>query len=65
MMKTAKLKGLLAERGMTQQELAKSIGLSTKSVNAKINGKVDITVAEAVAISKVLEIKNPGAIFFD
>lgn len=64
-MNLARLKGIMAERGVSQRELAKMLGLSTKSVNAKINGRVDITINEAVLISKVLRIENPGAIFFE
>lgn len=64
-MNLAKLRGALAENGMTQRELAKQLNLSLKSVNEKLNGKVKISVDEAAAISKILKIKNPTLIFFN
>lgn len=59
-----KLRGVLAEKRITQVALAKALNLSIKSVNAKLNGKVAITVEEANAITKVAGISNPTEIFF-
>lgn len=59
-----KLRGVLAEKKITQTSLAKAIHLSTKSINAKLNGKVSITVDEANEIAKIADIKNPAEIFF-
>ncbi len=59
-----KLRGILAEKRITQVSLAKSLNFSVKSVNAKLNGKVAITVEEANAITKIAGISNPAAIFF-
>ncbi len=41
-----KLKGLLAERDLTQKYLAKLLGLSPVTVNQKINGTLDFSYAE-------------------
>lgn len=59
-----KLRGVLAEKKITQTALAKKMHLSVKSVNAKLNGKVAITVDEANEIAKIADIKNPSEIFF-
>lgn len=64
-MNLAKLRGALAEKGITQRELAKKLGLTTKSVNAKLNGRCKISVDEATSMSKILKLKEPSTIFFD
>lgn len=64
-MNLAKLRGALTEKGITQRELAKKLGLTTKSVNAKLNGRSKISVDEAASMSKILELKEPSTIFFD
>lgn len=63
-MNLSKLRGVLAEKRITQRELAEKMELSVKSVNEKLNGKVSFTVEEANKISKILELKNPELIFF-
>ena len=57
-MNLAKLRGALAEKGITQRELAKKLGLTTKSVNAKLNGRCKISVDEAASMSKILKLKE-------
>ena len=64
-MNLAKLRGALAEKGITQRELAKKLGLTTKSVNAKLTGRCKISVDEAASMSKILKLKEPSTIFFD
>ena len=59
-----KLRGVLAEKKITQTFLAKAMHLSTKSINAKLNGRVPITVDEANEITKIVGIENPIEIFF-
>lgn len=59
-----KLKGIMRENGITQQELADKLGISVQSFNAKINGRTAFTVPEAMDIVEFLEIKNPEEIFF-
>lgn len=41
-----KLKGKRVEKGYTQQELAKLIGMNTCSYNHKENGSIDFTLSE-------------------
>ena len=64
-MRLDKLRGALAEKRITQTDLAKELNLSVLSVNRKLNGHVPITVEEAAKIVKVAKIENPCAIFFD
>lgn len=64
-MNLAKLRGALAEKGLTQEKLAKEMKLSTKTINAKLNGRAKISVEEASQLSKILDLKDPSAIFFN
>lgn len=58
------LKGKMAEKGVSQAELAKAIGISVNSMSRKMLGKREFQLSEAVAISKFLQLENPGEIFF-
>ncbi len=63
----SKLLGLLKEKGKTQEDLAVIIGRSKSTVNLKINGKANFTIAEMDKICKALDIaKNEiGTYFFE
>ena len=61
-MNTAKLRGIIAERGLSQRDVAKSIGISEKSIYTKMK-KGDFGTDEADRIIELLKIKNPAAIF--
>ncbi|HHV27385.1 MAG TPA: helix-turn-helix domain-containing protein [Tissierellia bacterium] len=50
-----KLKGIMVECGVTQGELAKLLGISSRAINYKINGERDFTLKEAQIISKFFE----------
>lgn len=60
-----KLKGIMRENNMTQQELAKRLGMSLQAFNAKINGRTAFTVPEAQKIADIFNLENPGEIFFE
>lgn len=60
----SKLKGLLREKGMTQDDLAKAINLSPSALNLKMNGKLDFRIPEVYAICEAMEIKDPVPFFF-
>ena len=47
-----KLKGLLAERGLTYRGVASLLGISITSVGQKINGTSDFLLSEAEAIKR-------------
>lgn len=61
-MNTAKLKGIIAERGFSQNEVAKAIGISSRSFYSKMKRGVFGT-DEATAMVELLEIQNPADIF--
>lgn len=61
-MNTAKLKGIIAERGFSQCEVAKAIGLSNRTFYSKMKKGVFGT-DEAVAMIQLLKIENPADIF--
>ena len=67
MINYAKLKGLMAERGLTVVELAHILGVSRQSASEKVNGKTKITLTEAQTIAKALHMdKNErDTIFFN
>lgn len=61
-MNTAKLKGIIAEQGFSQREVAKAIGLSSKTFYNKMKKGVFGT-DEATAMIQLLKIENPADIF--
>ncbi|MEG0430274.1 MAG: helix-turn-helix transcriptional regulator [Anaerovoracaceae bacterium] len=58
------LRGRIAEKGLTQQELANKIGISNNSLSRKMLGKRQFALGEVIRICDVLEIENPKEIFF-
>ena len=60
-----KLKGIMRENNVTQQELADKLGISVQSFNSKINGRTAFTIPEAIGIIGFLNIGNPEEIFFN
>lgn len=59
-----KLKGKMTESRVSQDKMAKEIGITVQSLNAKINGRNQFTIEEAVKIIEFLRIDNPAEIFF-
>lgn len=43
----SKLKGLMVEKRITQQELAQVLKITASALNYKINGRTDFSVTEA------------------
>lgn len=58
------LKARMVEKGYTQDELAKKIGISPQSLNYKINNIREFKVSEIYRICKILGIKNKDSYFF-
>lgn len=56
MVNHAKLRGLMAERGLKVDELAKRLNISRQSVSNKINGRSAISLTEALEISDSLNM---------
>ena len=52
---------------LTQEEIAKEVGINIKSYNLKENGKRELTLDEAKKISNLLELNlnEVNDIFFD
>lgn len=62
----SKLLGRIKECGLTQEQLAKSIGKNKSTLSAKLNGQFSFTAKEIDDICKVLNISNDeiGDYFF-
>ena len=54
----AKLKGLMAERGLTVTELAEMLGISRQATSEKVNGKATITLTDAQTIASALHMSK-------
>lgn len=59
------LKGKMAEKGYSQERLAKEIGISTNSMSRKILGERQFRLGEVIRICDVLDIDDPREIFFN
>lgn len=58
-----KLRGLMAERGITQGDLAKILRLSEKTVSTRLKTGI-FKSNEIEALMQALDISDPKAIFF-
>jgi len=45
-----KLKGKMTEMRVSQEKLSKALGITVQSLNAKLNGRSQFTLEEAVKI---------------
>ena len=61
-MNTAKLKGIIAENGLSQRDVAIAIGMTEKTFYNKMKKGVFGT-DEAIAMVELLKISNPAEIF--
>lgn len=57
-----KLKGIMKEKNYSQSKLAESLNITTQSLNAKLNGRRQFTIKEALNIICILNIKNSNDI---
>jgi len=53
-----KLRGKMAEKKITQKEMAKHLGISTQAFNRKMNGKIRFSTNDAVIICQKLNIDD-------
>lgn len=63
MVATDKLRGIISERGLSQREVAKRLGITEKTFYSKMKKGVFGT-DEAERLVRLLEIKDPASIFF-
>ena len=61
-----KLKGKIAESGLTQAEIAEKIGISAQSLNAKVNGARPFNADEIQKLIPAISLTNEDlvSIFF-
>lgn len=62
-MNVNKLKGLMAEHGVSRQELAKVLNMSPYTLRERLEGHYDFKVKELVTISNFFNV--PISIFFE
>lgn len=63
MIDTNALRGRIAEKGFSQSDVAKAIGITPKTFYTKMNKKV-FGSDEIEAMIELLDIKDPARIFF-
>ena len=63
MVATDKLRGIISEKGLSQREVAKRLGIAEKTFYSKMKKGVFGT-DEAESLVRLLEIKDPASIFF-
>lgn len=66
MTNTKKLRALMVEKGYTQEQLAKLLGITETTLNYKINNKREFKASEIQALTKILGIpmQEVDGIFF-
>lgn len=62
MVATNKLRGIIYERGLSQRQVAKSLGMTEKTFYTKMKSGVFGT-DEAAQMVELLSIENPAEIF--
>lgn len=53
-----KLKGLMREKGLTQEDIAKELNIAPSTFNLKVNGNAYFSQDEIFAISNILNISD-------
>ncbi len=51
-----KVKGLMAEKGLKQIDVADELGINLTTLNVKMNGKSDFTLREIKELARVLNV---------
>jgi transcriptional regulator with XRE-family HTH domain len=59
---TNKVRGLMAEHGFNQNDIAKVINRSEVTLRSKLSGKTDFTATEIAALAKLFNVSP--SIFF-
>jgi transcriptional regulator with XRE-family HTH domain len=61
----SKLKGRMAELGMSQKSVAEKMKICAYSYRKKLNGKSPFTIPEAEKLITILSLSNPAEYFFN
>ena len=62
MVDTNKLRGRMVEKGISQEGLAKAIGLDRSTVNRKLKTGEDFSIGEANRIAEALHLSRDEAV---
>lgn len=67
MVNVMKLRGIMVEKGFTQESLSKAIGIHISTLNRKLKDGEDFTIGETNKIVEVLQLTKKEAmeIFFN
>lgn len=57
-MNKLKLKAKIIENGLTQNKVAKKMGITLQTFNAKLNGRAPWTLDNILKLRDILKIKN-------
>ena len=63
MVNSNKLKGIFKENGVTQEQVAKKLGISPRTLSLKLKNQV-FSTTEATLLIKEFNIQEPEKIFF-
>jgi len=55
-MNTNRIRGLMAERRITQQEVSTRLGISSNTFRNKLSGKTDFKIAELKTLADFLDV---------
>lgn len=61
--KQSRLRGIMAEQGISQNQVAKAIGMNANYLSNRMTGDTDFRWSEVVKICKLLNIDNPLNVF--
>lgn len=62
-MNTLKLRAKIVEKGLTQDKIAKKMGISLQSFNAKLNGRSSWTLENILKLKEILNLTSIEEIF--
>lgn len=57
------LRAKIVECGLTQQQVAKTVCMSSNSFSRKLNGNRDFTLSEVRRLCRILYIEDPVRVF--
>ena len=52
-----KVRGLMAERGLKQIDVADALNVSLATINAKLTGKIDFTIKEVKELARLFNVE--------